>query len=316
MEDKLLSLARRMREEGIPVRENADAAALTTFRTGGPVRLLAEVSDPGTMIRALALSEEAEVPKRILGNGSNVLVGGGGYPGLVVKTLPGPLSAEKEGEEVVLHAFAGTLLSRAASLALEKGLAGMEALSGIPGSVGGAVYMNAGAYGRSVSDVLSESLSFLRGETVRIPGPEHRFGYRESIYKEEPERAVIEASFRLAPGDPEKIRAEMQEYARRRRTAQPLEYPSAGSVFKRPEGYFAGKLIEDAGLKGMRIGGAEVSRKHAGFIVNAGGAAPEDVLKLVRAVQREVYGRYGVRLEPEVEFLGEFLYEEALPWNS
>ncbi|MBO4406122.1 MAG: UDP-N-acetylmuramate dehydrogenase, partial [Clostridia bacterium] len=221
-----------------------------------------------------------------------------------------------ENGEGILTAFAGTLLSRAANLALEGGWTGMEELSGIPGSVGGAVYMNAGAYGRSVSDVLWDSDCFQRGEITRLAAPEHRFGYRESVYKEETDRVCLGARFRLTPGDPEEIRRKMQEYSLRRRTSQPLELPSAGSVFKRPAGYFAGKLIEDAGLKGARIGGAEVSKKHAGFIVNAGGAAPEDVLKLIRFVQKTVYEKDGVKLEPEVELLGDFLYEEALPWNS
>ena len=317
MRDDLAALAVRLREKGLSVRENADGAALTTFRTGGPVRLLIETGDREEMLTALRLTSGQEKPRRILGNGSNVLIGGGGFSGIVIRAVPGEAELTRDAEGYgILGAFAGTLLSRAANLALEKGFSGMEALSGIPGSVGGAVYMNAGAYGQTVADVLAESLSFDGENAVWLPVEAHGFGYRESIYKEEPERAVLYARFRLEPGDPAKIRQEMQEYALRRRTSQPLEFPSAGSVFKRPAGYFAGKLIEDAGLKGLRIGGAEVSPKHAGFIVNAGGASPEDVLKLVRAVQKSVYRKDGVRLEPEVEFLGDFLYEEELPWNS
>ena len=317
MRENLAALAARLREKGLPVRENADGASLTTFRTGGPVGLLVEASDREEMLLALRMTAGAEAPRRILGNGSNVLIGGGGYPGIVIRAVPGEaeLTTDETGAGI-LGAFAGTLLSKAANLALGKGFSGMEALSGIPGSVGGAVYMNAGAYGQTVADVLWESLSFDGENEVWIPAEEHRFGYRESIYKEEPGRAVLYARFRLTPGDPVEIRREMQEYAQRRRTSQPLEFPSAGSVFKRPVGYFAGKLIEDAGLKGLRIGGAEVSPKHAGFIVNAGGASPEDVYRLIRAVQKRVYDKDGVRLEPEVELLGDFLCEEELPWNS
>ena len=317
MRDNLADLAARLRGEGLSVRENADGAALTTFRTGGPVGILVDAADREEMLLALRMTAGTGAPRRILGNGSNVLFGGGGFPGIVIRALPGEAELVRDEDGFgILGAFAGTLLSRTANLAMEKGFAGMEALSGIPGSVGGAVYMNAGAYGRTVADVLLESLSFDGENTVWIPAGEHRFGYRESIYKEEPERTVLYARFRLEPGDPAEIRRRMQEYALRRRTSQPLEFPSAGSVFKRPAGYFAGKLIEDAGLKGFRIGGAEVSPKHAGFIVNAGGATPEDVFRLIRAVQKRVYEKDGVRLEPEVELLGDFLCEEELPWNS
>ena len=312
----LSSLASRLRASGLAALENQPASALTTFRTGGPVGLLIPADDPEDLLCALRLTEDSGFPRRILGNGSNLLVGSGGFPGIVIRALPGGISVEKTERGGVLTAFAGTLLSRAASAALEAGLSGMEALSGIPGSVGGAVYMNAGAYGHSVSDILSESLSYHAGSVEPLPASAHRFGYRESIYKEEPARAVLSASFLLSPGDPAAIRAGMRDYAERRRASQPLEYPSAGSVFKRPPGHFAGKLIEDAGLKGLRVGDAEVSEKHAGFIINRGNASPEDILKLIRAVQKRVYEKDGVPLEPEVELLGDFLYEEALPWNS
>ncbi len=317
MQDDFAVMAARLREEGLSVREYADGASLTTFRTGGRIRLLIEAANREEMLLALRVTEEAGLSRRVLGNGSNVLFGGGGFPGIVIRTVPGEAELIPDGNGYgVLGAFAGTLLSKAANLALEKGFTGMEALSGIPGSIGGAVYMNAGAYGKTVADILAESLSFDGKNAVWIPAEAHRFGYRESIYKEEPERTVLYARFRLAPGDPTEIRREMQEYALRRRTSQPLELPSAGSFFKRPQGYFAGKLIEEAGLKGFRIGGAEVSAKHAGFIVNTGGATPEDIYRLMRAVQRRVYEKDGVRLEPEVELLGDFLYEEELPWNS
>ena len=305
-------IAENLRKEGLEASERVSAAEFTTFRTGGEADVLCTVKTGEELACALSLTEG--LPRKVLGNGSNVLIGGGGFHGVVIRLSSETPEISVEGNE--LTAFAGARLAQCASVAARAGLSGMETLHGIPGSVGGAVYMNAGAYGGTVADVLKESLCYQRGKSEWLPAEVHRFGYRESIYKEEPERVVTAARFALAPGDREEIEAKMRELAEKRRASQPLEYPSAGSVFKRPEGYFAGKLIQDAGLKGCRIGGAVVSPKHAGFIVNDGGAAAEDVLKLIRHIQKTVWEKDGVKLQCEVEMLGEFLCEEAYPWNS
>lgn len=305
-------IVNRLKENGLEASEKVSAAGFTTFRTGGEADVLCTVRSGEELGKALALTEG--LPRKLLGNGSNVLIGSGGFRGVIIRLAGDAPEIIVEGEELV--AFAGARLSQCASCAARAGLTGMETLHGIPGSVGGAVYMNAGAYGGTVADVLKESLCYLNGESFWIPAEEHRFGYRESIYKEEPERVVAAARFQLKKGDRAEIEAKMRELSEKRRASQPLEFPSAGSVFKRPEGYFAGKLIQDAGLKGYRIGGAEVSPKHAGFIVNIGGAEAEDVLKLIRHIQKTVWEKDGVKLMCEVEMLGDFLYEEAYPWNS
>ena len=305
-------LVRVLREHGLEADEKVSAACFTTFRTGGEADICCTVKTAEELAYVLSVTEE--MPRKVLGNGSNILIGGGGFHGAVIRLSSETPEILVEGNE--LTAFAGARLAQCAAVAARAGLSGMETLHGIPGSVGGAVYMNAGAYGGTVADVLKESLCYQNGKSEWIKAEEHRFGYRESIYKEEPGRVVAAARFMLTPGDREEIEAKMKELAEKRRASQPLEFPSAGSVFKRPEGYFAGKLIQDAGLKGYRIGGAVVSPKHAGFIVNDGGATAEDILKLIRHIQKTVWEKDGVKLQCEVEMLGEFLYEEAYPWNS
>jgi len=298
--------------ENIPFRFHVPGGELTTFRTGGPVELVIYIRSRQQLSYTLAAIGSR--PHRIVGNGSNLLIGGRGYRGILVKLQP-------DGGDITvadgrLTAFAGSLLSQCAVAASEAGLSGLECLHGIPGSVGGAVYMNAGAYGGTVADVLTSSVAWDGKKEINIPLSDHAFGYRESIYKDHPSWAVLEATFNLCPGDRTKIEQKMKVLALRRRSSQPLEFPSAGSVFKRPEGHFAGKLIEDAGLKGKSVGGACVSPKHAGFIVNAGHAAPEDVLNLIRLVQGEVWEQSGIRLQREVELLGEFDGIEGDLWNS
>lgn len=300
-----------LRKHGLDAREKVSAAQFTTFHTGGEADVLCVARTAEELTLALSATEGA--PRKLLGNGSNVLMGGGGFRGVIIRMAGDAPAIRVEGDE--LEAFAGAKLSQCAAAAARAGLSGMETLHGIPGSVGGAVYMNAGAYGGTIADVLKESLCCRNGASEWIPAAEHRFGYRESIYKEEPDRVVAAARFKLKPGEKGEIEAKMKELAEKRRASQPLEFPSAGSVFKRPEGHFAGKLIQDAGLKGCRIGGAEVSEKHAGFIINTGGATAEDVLKLIRHIQRTIWEKDGIKLECEVELLGEFLYEEAYPWN-
>lgn len=255
----------------------------------------------------LAACREAEKAYYILGNGSNLLVSDAGYPGVMI--LLGSQFTEvvcPEGEPGVYELGAGVLLSRAAREAQKDGMTGFEFAAGIPGTVGGAAVMNAGAYGGELKDVL-ESVRVMTpdGEVKELKTEELDLGYRHSCI---PERGyiVLSARIRLEKGDPEAIRVRMDELAAKRREKQPLEYPSAGSTFKRPEGYFAGKLIMDAGLAGACVGGAQVSEKHCGFVINRKNATSADVAGLIQKVTETVQEKFGVTLEPEVIFLGDF----------
>ena len=274
----------------------------TTFRIGGPADVMFFPETPQEILVAQALATESGVPVTVIGCGSNLLVSDAGIRGLVI-ALGKPFSRiEVRGNAI--FAQAGARLSAVANAALAHGLTGLEFASGIPGSVGGGAYMNAGAYGGQLSDVLTEVELLRDGMAVRVPASERDFGYRHSAAMESG-ALITGATFALQPGDPAEIRALMDDLNGRRRDKQPLEYPSAGSTFKRPEGYFAGALIEQAGLKGCRIGGAMVSEKHAGFIVNAGNATAQDVFELIMRVQHTVLDRSGVWLEPEVRLIGE-----------
>ena len=276
----------------------------TTFRTGGRADLFVTPADhkEATEIVRLLLAEG--VPYTVMGNGSNMLVSGSGYRGCIIRLGKGMDDISVSG--TVITAGAGALLSKVAGAAYERGLTGLEFASGIPGSLGGAVVMNAGAYGGQMADVVRTVTMFdaKSGETVTLPAGEMEFGYRTSIIKHHP-YIVLEARMELIKGDKDLIRARMEELAEARRTKQPLEYPSAGSTFKRPEGYFAGKLIEDTGLKGFSVGGARVSEKHCGFVINKGGASPDDIIDLIRIVRERVYEKFEVMLEPEVIILGD-----------
>jgi UDP-N-acetylmuramate dehydrogenase len=238
----------------------------------------------------------------VIGRASNVVFSDDGFDGAVIFC-----GAWKELaiDGQMMTVSAGVSLASAATRAQEAGLAGLEFAHGIPATVGGAVFMNAGAYGGSIADVCVKTEYFdpVDGTCHTVCGADHAFAYRNSIYKKNPAYTVLSATLALTPDNDEAIAARMKEYMQRRRSTQPLEYPSAGSVFKRPEGYFAGKLIEDAGLKGTRIGGAEVSEKHAGFIVNRGGATARDVRALVELIQARVLECFGVELECEICFL-------------
>ncbi len=237
----------------------------------------------------------------VIGNGSNILFLDGRLAGAFVFT-EGLRDIRIDGETV--YAEAGATLSSVAAKAAEVSLSGLEFARGIPGSLGGAVFMNAGAYGGQMSDVTVSTTAYNAntGETVTLT--DHRFGYRKSIYMEKPGLICLCAELKLSVGDREEINGKMRELAVSRRQKQPLEYPSAGSYFKRPEGYFAGKLIEDCGLKGLRVGGAAVSEKHAGFVINLGGATAEDILELEKRVKDAVFEKFGVMLEREVRVIG------------
>ena len=271
----------------------------TTFRVGGPARRMVRPASAAACAALLDAAWTAGWPLLMLGNGSNLLAADEGLDALVVH--PGRLDGlERTGERTV-RAQAGVSLARLASFAQREGLEGLAFAHGIPGSLGGGVYMNAGAYGGEMKQVLSFVTAWLPGAGIRqLSLEELDLGYRHSVFSGT-RGAVLEAELLLEPGSPEAIQVRMADFDRRRREKQPLEYPSAGSVFKRPEGHFAGGLIEQCGLKGFRIGGAQVSEKHAGFIVNTGGAACADVLALIAHIRKTVYDQTGVNLEPEVK---------------
>lgn len=286
------------------VLEHEPMARHTTMRVGGPAEILFSPAGEGELLFAVREAKRAGAPFRIIGNGSNLLVLDGGLPGLTIRLGEAFSKISVDGNQI--RAQAGALLSRVAAAARDASLTGLEFASGIPGSAGGGMAMNAGAYGGQLSDVF-EGCRALDPETgiISALGPaEMALGYRESAAFSRG-LIVTEAAFRLTAGDRSAIQAKMDDLSARRREKQPLNLPSAGSTFKRPEGHFAGALIEQAGLKGLRVGGACVSEKHAGFVVNDRNATARDVLDLIRLVQARVLEHSGVRLETEVRILGE-----------
>ncbi len=276
----------------------------TTFRIGGPADYFLVPESYGQIREILNICREENLPYFILGNGSNLLVSDLGYRGVIIQIFRNSNQISVEGEKI--RAGAGALLSAIAAAAKNASLTGFEFAGGIPGTIGGAVVMNAGAYGGELKDVLCEVTVMTKdGEILTIPAEKLELGYRTSIIKKAG-YLVLEAVLSLKKGDPEKIAAYMKELSQMRISKQPLEYPSAGSTFKRPQGYFAGKLIMESGLRGYRVGGAQVSEKHCGFVINTGNACARDVKDLMDDVIERVYEKFGVTLEPEVKFLGDF----------
>lgn len=276
----------------------------TTFRVGGNADYFAMPKTIEEIQQVVEFCKNENLPYYIIGNGSNLLVGDKGYRGVIIQIYREMNEIVVEGE--CIRAQAGALLSKVGSVALEAGLAGFEFAAGIPGAVGGAVVMNAGAYGGEMKDILASATVLTdEGQILKLANEELELGYRTSIIAKK-NYIVLEAEYQLQKGDKAEIRAKMDELKTKRVTKQPLEYPSAGSTFKRPEGYFAGKLIEDAGLRGFQVGGAQVSEKHCGFVINKDGATAADIVELMRQVSEKVYQEFGVRLEPEVKRLGEF----------
>ena len=274
----------------------------TSFRIGGPARRLAFPANREQLVILMGLAESCGVKPFLLGRGTNLLVDDRGLDTLVIKTAE-HMTAVRQLDEVTLEADAGILLNHLAVYAQQHGLSGLEFAHGIPGSLGGAVFMNAGAYGGEMSQVVTTVTVVNRnGEIMELDNSTMEYGYRTSVIQNQ-SFVVTKVTFRLQPGDPEQIAAKMEELAIRRREKQPLEYPSAGSTFKRPEGHFAGQLIMEAGLRGYSVGGAKVSEKHCGFIINTGNATAEDVKDVIWEVQRRVKERFHVELEPEIKFL-------------
>lgn len=274
----------------------------TTFRIGGAAKYFAVPKNEEEIMEAVDFAIVKDLPYYILGKGSNVLFADEGYPGVVIEIGAGMEKVERIGDTGI-RAQAGVSLSALAAFAAREGLSGLEFAGGIPGTLGGAVTMNAGAYGGEMKDVIvSAKVMDKEGAVQELSCEELQLGYRTSIVQKK-QLVVLEAEFLLKPGTTEEIQNTMKELNAKRREKQPLEYPSAGSTFKRPEGYFAGKLIEDAGLRGYRVGDAQVSEKHCGFVVNRGKATCAEVLQLIKDVQKEVKEQFGVQLEPEVRII-------------
>ena len=286
------------------IEEGVSMAGYTSFKAGGPADLLVSPRSAAELQQVLKILAEEDCPYVILGNGSNLLVRDGGYRGVMVRIGDAFDFVRTDGN--CLCCGAGTLLSVAARTASAEGLAGLEFASGIPGTVGGGVFMNAGAYGGELAQVLkSVRLVSKDGrEILTMTVAELEMDYRYSRIQETG-HIVTEALFALEPGDGEEIRRRIADFTARRNAKQPVAYPSAGSFFKRPQGHFAGKLIEDAGLRGLSIGGAQVSELHCGFIINKKDATATDILQLMEVVQATVLDRFGVKLEPEVRIIGE-----------
>jgi len=276
----------------------------TTFRIGGEAACFIRISSEEQLRKLIPYFENVGVEYFVLGKGSNLLVGDKGYPGVILQISDA--CQQIEAEENRLQVQAGAALSKVALFAMERGLEGLEFAAGIPGTVGGGVVMNAGAYGGEMKQVV-ESVRVLssEGEILTLDNGTMEFGYRTSIIRNR-NFTVLSVTFRLREGNREEIRARIGDFQKRRMEKQPLNYPSAGSTFKRPEGYFAGKLIMDAGLRGFQIGDARVSDKHCGFVVNVGKATARDVTDVIEEVQERVRERFGVSLEREVIYLGEF----------
>ena len=276
----------------------------TTFRIGGNADYFVKPGNADEVAAVIAVCREYNIPYFILGNGSNLLVSDDGYRGMIINIMDNMDSVTVDGR--IITAQAGAMLVRVSVMARDNALTGLEFASGIPGTIGGAVYMNAGAYGGEMKNVVKTVRAIDEyGRIYELDSEKMDFSYRHSIV-EERKLIVLEVTLELEHGSREAINDRMKELAEARRSKQPLEYPSAGSTFKRPEGYFAGKLIMDAGLRGYSVGGAQVAEKHCGFVINKGGATASDVVELIRDVQHDVDDKFGVTLEPEVKMLGEF----------
>lgn len=289
-------------EDGIKV--NEPMKNHISFKVGGPADILLEPSNDMQVIKTIEICRDNNIPYIVIGNGSNLLVKDGGIRGVVIK-LSGLNSVNVDKNYIT--AGAGVVLKEVSDVALDNSLTGFEFASGIPGSVGGAVFMNAGAYDGEMKNIINSVTVLDKNDNIiTLPKEKLEFGYRTSSIKTEG-YIVLSAQFELQLGDKDKINSRIEELTQKRVEKQPLEYASAGSTFKRPEGYFAGKLIQDAGLKGFSVGDAEVSQKHSGFVINTGNATAQDVLDVIKHVQDEVKNQFGVELKTEVRIIGEDL---------
>lgn len=300
MNNNLKNVTELLTDSGIEIKYQEPMSRHTTFRIGGSAALYLIPRTAEELSLCLRVCRDADAKYFVLGNGSNVVFPDEGYDGAVISTEAFD-TVRRDGNSLICGA--GASLTMAAKTARDEGLTGMEFAHGIPGTVGGAVYMNAGAYGGEIVGVLRESTYVTADGVCTLPAEEHQFGYRDSIYKHTEGRIITEAVFELTPGDRDAISETMADFMNRRVTKQPLEYPSAGSVFKRYPGRFTGQMIEEAGLKGYTVGGAQVSEKHAGFIINIGGATAKDVKALVEHIKAVILDRFGCELECEIIFV-------------
>lgn len=276
----------------------------TTFKIGGDADMYVSVESVEELSALIRLAKEKGVCYTVIGNGSNLLVSDDGISGLVIEIGQGLAGYEVKGN--VIYAEAGILLKKLASVAASESLSGLEEVSGVPGTLGGGVFMNAGAYGGELKDTVKKvTYVDCDGEIHTIDASECGFGYRKSIFSDGG-KFIVSAQLELKKGDKDEILSKMADYTKRRREKQPISYPSAGSTFKRPEGYFAGTLIEQAGLKGYRCGDAMVSELHAGFVINCGNATANDIISVIEHTKKTVLDKFGVELEPEVRFIGNF----------
>lgn len=278
----------------------------TTFRVGGPAKWMAAPEDEQQLRIILKTCKETHTPYFVLGRGSNLLVSDNGFDGVVINLRKHFNTITTNKEKKTITAEAGASLPVVSQAALAAGLTGLEFAAGIPGTIGGGLFMNAGAYGGELKQIVTEAAVMTPDGRIReVPNEEMELGHRLSCFMRTGE-TILSVTMKLSDGDPEAIKAMMDDFNARRRDKQPLEYPSAGSTFKRPTGYFAGKLIEDAGLKGFSVGGAQVSEKHAGFVINTGNATASDIWNLCQEVRKKVFAQFGVALEPEIQMIGSF----------
>lgn len=296
---KLVSVAGK---DGVSV--NEPMANHTSFKIGGPADIMTYPGNSNQLVNIVKECVKSNIPYMVMGNGTNLLVSDKGIRGVVIKIYDNLAAFKVDNDTIELEA--GMLVSKASKLALEYSLTGLEFAEGIPGTVGGAVTMNAGAYIGEMCMVVQQT-EYMDGEgnIITITGDEHCFSYRSSIIQKS-KGIVLKTRLMLQKGDSVNIKEKMDEFNFKRRDKQPLEWPSAGSVFKRPQGYFVGKLIDDCGLRGYGIGGAQISDKHSGFIINRGGATCSDVLALIKYIQTTVDEKFGVQLEPELRIIGDF----------
>ena len=298
---ELITLAKSL---GAEVIENAPMSKYTSFKTGGNADLLIIPASIDSLQEIIKKCKELNIKPFVMGNGSNLLVTDNGYKGVIIK-IGSNLSSMKLLDENTIECETGTMMKALCNFALDNSLTGLEFAFGIPGNLGGAVYMNAGAYGGEMKDVLYSCTHIdSDGNIGTLTKDQLNLGYRRSAYTDNG-YTIISATLKLQKGDKIAIKEAMNDKLRRRKEKQPLEFPSAGSTFKRPEGYFAGALIEDCNLKGYSIGGAQVSEKHAGFVINRGGATSTDILNLIKYIQDTVFEKHGVKLETEVKIIGE-----------
>ena len=277
----------------------------TSFKIGGNADFFVSVKTIEELKQALFYAKQKHIPTTIIGNGTNILVSDSGIRGIVIKIDIQKFDLKEENDYIEISVGSGNKMMALATQLKKQEISGFEQLSGIPGTIGGAIYMNAGAYGKEMKDiVVSTRCMNMKGEIIELSNEEQKFEYRSSVFNTK-EYIILEAKLKLKKGKKEDIELQMNEYLNQRKEKQPLEYPSAGSTFKRQEGIITAKLIDECGLKGYKIGGAMVSEKHAGFIVNTGDATAKDVLELIKYVKDEVYKKYGVKIEEEVKIVGE-----------